>query len=84
MRVTSVYKSFTDMGRAMGYHPKPVVEKPRKCGVCGGRMNKVAGNVWVCPFHKLEDKKIMKDGKEAEVQVFSKCMNQLITDAYGG
>ena len=84
IKVHGVYNSFADMGRALGYKVKPKTEKPKKCGVCGGRMTKVAGNVWVCPFHKLEDKKILKDGKEVDVQVFSECLNRLITDPYGG
>lgn len=84
IKVHGVFNSFADMGKALGFKAKQEAEKPKKCGVCGGKMEKVAGNVWVCPFHKVEDKKVIKDGQEVDVQVFSMCGNQLIANPFGG
>ena len=72
------FTSFKEMGAALGIKSKEKAEKPRKCKVCGGLMNKVAGNVWVCPFHKVTIEKL----GDTEVQVFSECGNRVITDPY--
>lgn len=80
IKVHGVFNSFGDMGKALGFkQPKAKKEKPRKCNVCGGQMNKVADNVWACPFHKLMDEKLVTaDGTETDVQVFDRCGNFVI------
>lgn len=77
--IHGTFYSFKELGEALDIKSKtPKTEKARKCPNCGGTMRKVAENVWVCPFSKIEDKKL----GDADVQVFEVCGNQLIIDPF--
>ncbi len=84
MEVHGKFNSFAELGRAMKIKSKKKIEKSVKCPVCGGMMNKVAENTWICPFNKLTTEKLIKNGVETEVQVFGECGNVLIVNPYSG
>lgn len=73
------FHSLEDMGKAFGLKVKARKEPIRKCKNCGGALTKVAGNVWVCNFSKLEDKET-KDGES--VQVFTPCKATVIDNPF--
>ena len=93
MKVRAVAHSLEDLCKAWNAtHDKKVrpagkarADRSRKCPACGGAMNKVAGNVWVCRTTILEDKKYKdKAGEEHEVQVFGPCGHRIIDNPFGG
>lgn len=74
------FKSFTDMGIALGHDiPAPKEEKVRKCPNCKQPLRHVGTtNVWVCDHATMTDE-VAKGGKS--VQVFTACGTQVIDPA---
>lgn len=74
--IHGTFKSFAEMGKAMGVKAPQVKPKVLKCPNCGGPLNRVGeSNVWTCDFFRLSDDKL-PDG--TAIQVFEKCNNLVI------
>ena len=77
-KVHGVFKSFSEMGLAMGMKPKSKSNKPIKCPKCGQSMRRCGNsNVHVCDLALLEEK-AMANG--TPVQVFTRCETVFIAE----
>lgn len=75
-QVHGTFKSFAEMGKAMGVKIPKAKKPEKKCPNCGAPLNPVGGsNVWICDFFHLKDEKLPNG---TEVQVFRKCNNLVI------